>query len=277
MIFAEKKKKILTGITALLLCAFFVAAALWGSAGDAFAASSAQNGVYDAAELLDSSQEDRLKSRLDSYCEKYDCDIAIVTTDDAGGKTSEDYADTYAEDLGMSMKKEDRPGILFLIDMDNRRMQISTSGQAISYYSDSRIDHILDRCYKYIIRDDYYRTCGQFLDGVRDYMGISAARHGRLRAIHILIMAIISAAAGGLIVFIMLRRSGGVITTSGASYLNAKDSRITGRSDHFINRTVTRRIIHRDTDDGPGPGGSGGGGFHVSSGGGEHGGGGRSF
>ena len=185
MIFAEKKKKILTGITALLLCAFFVAAALWGSAGDAFAASSAQNGVYDAAELLDSSQEDRLKSRLDSYCEKYDCDIAIVTTDDAGGKTSEDYADTYAEDLGMSMKKEDRPGILFLIDMDNRRMQISTSGQAISYYSDSRIDHILDRCYKYIIRDDYYRTCGQFLDGVRDYMGISAARHGRLRAIHI--------------------------------------------------------------------------------------------
>lgn len=48
--------------------------------------------------------------------------------------------------------------MVFLIDMDNREVTISTAGEAIYYLNDDRIDDILDNCYDYVV-DGEYASC----------------------------------------------------------------------------------------------------------------------
>lgn len=234
------------------------------------------SGIYDAAELLSDEDEAALSKKLAQYAEKYSTDIAIVTTNDAGGLTSQAYADAYAEKIGQSMNEDGYPGILFLIDMDNRQIYMATQGQAIQYYNDRRIDKVLDNCYNHITDGDYKGTCDAFLKGVRDYMGRSTGQSARMDALGVLIRLIIALVIGAVVTFAMVFRRGGRVTTNSQTYFDASGFHLDAKEDRFMNRTVTRRHIEKPKSGG-GSGGSGGGGVHVSSGGGTHGGGGRSF
>lgn len=250
-------------------------------AGGAYAAQQAAGnagGIFDGADLLTDSEEQALLQKLTKYSEKYRADIAIVTTSYAGGQTAQAYADAYAEKLGQSMTADDYPGILFLIDMDNREIYIATQGKAIGWYDEKRIDKILDNCYDHIIDGEYKATCDAFLKGVRDYMGREAGRSARMDIFGVLIRLVIALAVGAAVTFAMVHKRGGRVTTSAATYFNAAQSSLYGREDHFINRTVTRRHIPKPQNNGGGHGGGhSGGNFHMSSGGGAHGGGGRKF
>lgn len=250
-------------------------------AGGAYAAQQTAGnagGIFDGADLLTDSEEQALLQKLTKYSEKYEADIAIVTTADAGGQTAQAYADAYAEKLGQSMTADEYPGILFLIDMDNREIYIATQGKAIGWYDEKRIDKILDNCYDHIIDGEYKATCDAFLKGVRDYMGREAGRSARMDIFGVLIRLVIALAVGAAATFAMVHRRGGSVTTSAATYFNAAQSHLDGREDRFINRTVTRRHIPKPQNNGGGHGGgSSGGSFHMSSGGGAHGGGGRKF
>ena len=62
-----------------------------------------------------------------------------MTTEDAEGKTSEEYADDYYDYNGYA---ED--GALYLIDLDNGSVWISTAGKMIRYLTDERIDAVID-------------------------------------------------------------------------------------------------------------------------------------
>ena len=97
-------------------------------------------------------------------------DIVIVTTNDAAGKTSREYADDFFDYGGFGVGP-DYDGILFLIDMDNREAYISTSGIAIRYLTDLRLDKILDRVFDEGLLDgDYYGAAMGFLKGTRTYL-----------------------------------------------------------------------------------------------------------
>ncbi len=139
-------------------------------------AKKAVSGIYDEANLLSEDEEASLMAQLEKYSSKYSADIAIVTTNDAGGMSSQAYADAYAEKIGQSMSGDEYPGILFLIDMDNRQIYMATQGQAMNYYDDYRINKVLDNCYSHITDGDYKGTCEAFLKGVR--ADPSADRHG---------------------------------------------------------------------------------------------------
>ena len=228
-------------------------------------ASMSASGIYDAADLLSADEEASLLTKLEKYSERYSADIAIVTTDDAGGLSAQAYADAYAEKIGQSMSRDEYPGILFLIDMDNLQIYMATQGQAMNYYDDYRINKVLDNC-----------TCDAFLKGVRDYMGRSTDRSARMDAFGVLLRLIIAIVIGAVVTFAMVFRRGGRVTTNSRTYFDASGSHLDAKEDRFMNRTVTRRHIEKPKGGG-GSGGSGGGGVHMSSGGGTHGGGGRSF
>lgn len=240
-------------------------------------ASMTASGIYDEANLLSEDDEASLLTKLEKYSEKYSADIAIVTTNDAGGLTAQAYADAYAEKIGQSMSRDEYPGILFLIDMDNREIYMATQGQAMNYYDDYRINKVLDNCYNHITDGDYKGTCEAFLKGVRDYMGRSTDRSARMDAFGVLIRLIIAIVIGAVVTFAMVFRRGGRVTTNSRTYFDASGSHMDAQEDRFMNRTVTRRHIEKPKGGGGGHGGSGGGGVHMSSGGGTHGGGGRSF
>ena len=75
-------------------------------------ASMSASGIYDEADLLSADEEASLLTKLEKYSERYSADIAIVTTDDAGGLSAQAYADAYAEKIGQSMSRDEYPGIL---------------------------------------------------------------------------------------------------------------------------------------------------------------------
>ena len=244
----------------------------------AFQAEAAEtaSGIYDEANLLSEDDEASLMAKLEKYSAKYSADIAIVTTNNAGGMSSQAYADAYAEKIGQSMSGDGYPGILFLIDMDNRQIYMATQGQAVNY-EDYRINKVLDNCYNHITDGDYKGTCEAFLKGVRDYMGRSTSKSARMDGFGVLIRLLIAMAIGAAVTFAMVFRRGGSVTTNSRTYFDASDSHLDAKEDRFMNRTVTRRHIEKPKGGGGGHGGSGGGGIHTSSGGGTHGGGGRSF
>ncbi len=99
--------------------------------------------VVDQSGTFSSAEADELAQRASQLGSAYAMDIVIVTTDDAEGKSSRDYADDYFDYNGYGIGSE-YSGILFLIDYDNGEMWLSTTGEAIRYLTDERIDKILD-------------------------------------------------------------------------------------------------------------------------------------
>lgn len=118
--------------------------------------------IDDAADLFDEMQEEGIDASLLSFTLETSYSTAIVTTDNAEGKTSQAYADDYYDNLVVSQGWSQN-GILFLIDMDNREVCISTMGDCIPLYSDS-IDYIIDNGYDELVSGDYYECIVLMID-----------------------------------------------------------------------------------------------------------------
>ena len=124
--------------------------------------------VYDFAELLTESEETSLYNQINTFINNYNMDMAVVTIKTNNKSSARDYADDFYDynEFGIGSTFD---GILFLIDMDNREMWISTTGQAIIMYDDYRIDKILDETYKYISQKDYYNCAKAFVEKSSSY------------------------------------------------------------------------------------------------------------
>jgi uncharacterized protein len=107
------------------------------------AAASSQPRVVDQAGLFTAAEQEQLAAEAQALGDQYQMDIVIVTTDDADGKSSQAYGDDFYVEHHYGVGA-DYDGILLLLDMDNREVHISTSGIAIRYLTDSRIESILD-------------------------------------------------------------------------------------------------------------------------------------
>lgn len=127
--------------------------------------------VVDQADVFTAEEASSLRKDAKAIGSKYSMDIVIVTTLDAEGKTSREYADDYFDSNGYGVS-DTRDGILFLLDFDNREVYISTSGSAIRYLTDERIESILDDAfnsglaegYNYSATKAFLKSTGKFLD-----------------------------------------------------------------------------------------------------------------
>lgn len=134
--------------------------------------------VYDFASLFTLDEVETLQEEATALTEKYQMDLGIVTTDDANGKSAMDYADDFYDENNFGYGI-DQDGLLFLIDMDNREIYISTCGKGISYFTDLRISQMLDSIYNFVSSGDYYGGATDFLDQVTLYLdkGIPSNQH----------------------------------------------------------------------------------------------------
>lgn len=243
--------------------------------------------VFDEAGLFTSDEKIDLENEANALSDEYKMDIVITTTDDAGGKSSREYADDYFDYNGFG-QGEERDGILFLIDMDNREAYISTSGIGIRYLTDQRIEGVLDEVFDSGLSDgDYYGASLGFLRKTRSYLqaGIPSNQYSadekepnRLTLFDVLIGLIGGSATGG--VFYGTTRSSYKLRNPGNpfSYKNNSIVNIAQNEDRLLDSNVTHRIIPRPPKGGGGLGGSGGRSTtHRSSSGRTHGGGGRKF
>ena len=123
------------------------------------------NFVVDDANLLSSQEETKLRIDLENFKNEYNMDAVIVTSNNLNGKSQQDYADDYFDYNGYGVGKE-KSGLLLLIDMENRNIWISTSGEAIKYFTDNRIDNIVEDITSYLKNGDYFGGCNVFINDI---------------------------------------------------------------------------------------------------------------
>lgn len=249
--------------------------------------------AVDDAGLFTGTQLEDLETQAAALSASLGLDVVIVTTDDTGGRSSMEYADDYFDYNGYG-QGSDNDGILMLIDMDNREVWLSTTGLAIRYYTDARIESILDDILVYMPNGDYYNAALAFLKSAEYWhaQGIPEGQHnidedGNVdyyqppRAITPEEAFLAGGAAllsGGAFFGITLYRYRVGAKKSGFNAAENTRYKLTDRQDVFVNRTMTQRHIPRDSGGGGGfSGGGGGSSTHTSSSGTSHGGGGRSF
>jgi len=125
--------------------------------------------VYDYANLLENEEE--LEAEIARIRDAWEIDAVIVTIDDAHGLSAMEYADDFFDYNGFGYNEPMGDGVLFLIDMDNREIWISTCGKAIIFFTDDRIDEALDDIIEYMYDMDYDGAASEFLWYTDDFMG----------------------------------------------------------------------------------------------------------
>ncbi len=225
-----------------------------------------ENRVFDQADLLSDAEEQSLERDIKQVRQKKKTDIVMVTTNDAEGKSSEAYADDFYDTHDFGYEDSHGTGILFLIDMDNRNIWISTSGACMKYYTSGRIDDAIDTVYDALKEGQYATVFTGLLSSVSKYMyddtGFDMEYLGYA--------AIIAGILAGLVLLCLVVNRGGSVTVSSGSYLVGSSKDVYRRSDVHYDTVVHKRKIENSSS-------GGGGGSHHSSGGFSHGGGGRSF
>ncbi len=245
--------------------------------------------VYDFADLLTDSEEEALYTKIQEYIEEFNMDMVIVTIDDNNKSSDMAYADDFYDYNNFGVGSN-RDGLLFLIDMDNRRMYISTTGEAIRMYDDARIDYILDDTYSYIKSADYYRCANAFISSATRYAKLGVPTSNKNTYIdsegNYMVKSNEDILNGIIIVWVV----SGVITviffavasskhkvikkaTQARAYLVKDSFNLSEKSDDFIG-SHTSKVYDPPSSSSSSGGGSS---THSSSSGSSHGGGGRSF
>lgn len=243
--------------------------------------------VYDEGMLFTEEEIKDLEDKANSLSNKYNMDIVILTTNDAKGKSSREYADDFFDYGGFGVG-ENYDGILFLIDMDNREVYISTSGTGISFLTDERRERVLDKVFNSGLGDgNYYGATIGFLEETQSFLenGIPSGQYNypepaprpknRLTSTDVILSLL-----GGLVfssIFYFITSSRYKTPKSGNSFRFRNNSivNLAQKEDKLVDTFVTFRTIPKPTNTSGSSGGRST--THRSSSGRTHGGGGRKF
>lgn len=242
--------------------------------------------VVDQASLFTTAESDALAQQAERIGTAYGLELVVVTTADAAGKSARDYADDFYDQNGYGTGDE-KSGILFLLDLDNREAYISTSGSGIRYLTDSRIESVLDDVFAAGLADgNYLAACQAFLTATEGFLaaGIPAGQYtveeqgpNTLTAPEGLAGLAASGISGLAFALVNKKRYKGNPRPAFFDYHRNSLVSMGVVADNLVNSRITTRPLPRPQSSG-GPGsGSGRSTVHRSGGGSFHGGGGRKF
>lgn len=257
--------------------------------------------VYDGAGLFSEEEAAALEKELSAMRADTGMDVVLVTTGDAGGKNAEQYADDFFDELGLGDSGA-VGGILYLIDMDNRELYISTYKDAIRLLTDERIETMLEKGVSHLAAEDYAGCVGSLIRDTRQYYeaGIVAGQYNqdrdtgeihyyqekpqrRIRWYEVVLAVSVSAfCAGGVCWKVKkdyrMEKEQEMAAGHHLAYRADAGFRFQNQRDELKDSHITRQMIPRASSVGGRSGGhSGRSTTHVSGGGRVHGGGGRKF
>ena len=162
------KKRIFSLLTALLLCAALTVPAF----AAAYPAGIDENlpRMDDGARLMQSVPVEALNARAKELSILYEMDLVIVTRRGLGGKTPMAYADDYFDYGGYGWRAEATDdiktgsGMIFLLDMQERDIWISTKGEGMNVFPDSRVNRLVEAVKPQLGSGDYTGAFTRFLD-----------------------------------------------------------------------------------------------------------------
>lgn len=246
--------------------------------------------VYDYADVLSVSEEEKLENLIAEKESKIGCDLVLVTINESVlekyGRTENtdsnweycmmNYADDFYDQNNFGYNMVHGDGALLLDNWyegengSEKGSWLSTCGRVYEHYSYSMIDRVLDDVYDYV-ESDPYRAYWLYIEDVYDEMSNS---EGTIR-LSVFPLFVVSLIIAGVFIATHLKSKEGDKTTTSSTYVENGSVKFNVKNDELVNKFVTSRIIPRDSGSG-GSGSSGGrAGGHRSSGGVSHGGGGR--
>lgn len=219
--------------------------------------------IDDWADLLTSSEEDDLRKLMEPITSYGN--VAFVSISENPSYSTEDYVDDYFYDhFGYES------GTVFIIDMDERYIQIHSNGEIYQTVTNAYANTITDNCYSYASNRDYYQCAATAFEQINSLLeGKTIAQPMKYICNAFLAIVIALLINYGFVMFVSRGKK-----PSTSQLLNGIFSKVTVHNPRveFVNQTRRYSPQHRNTSGGHhgGPGGHGGGGH----GGGGHGGGG---
>lgn len=125
--------------------------------------------VFDQVGLILPNQVLSLESDAAILSKRLRMDLVIVTVDDTERKASQTYANEFFQSNGFG-QGDSKSGVLFLIDIANRQVTLSTSGRAARLLENEGVQSILDRAAPLMETQDYYGAAKGFLEAMREYV-----------------------------------------------------------------------------------------------------------
>lgn len=120
--------------------------------------------VDDQAGLFTENQIQQLEDTLTPIEAKIHGRIFIVTTNDTTTDTQ-----TFTDQYMLDRIGKNANGVTFLIDMNQKNFHISTSGNMIDYFTDSRLDSTLDQLETTIASSNYFQASLDFLNNTQKF------------------------------------------------------------------------------------------------------------
>ena len=153
-----------------------------------------------------------------------------------------EVADDFYDENAFGYDAPHGTGILFLIDMDNRQAWISTSGEAITYFTDQRIEWTLDNIFEFLPDGNYAGSFQAFLDSVELYMNrpvrAGETSDGSVWWAGNLFQAGVGLVVGLIVVFTFIARSRSRMTAGNRDYMTGV--RMNVADDQFLRKAGNR-------------------------------------
>ena len=207
--------------------------------------------VVDNAGLLTPAERDALESRARSLAETYGCEVVILTVNGTDGKSIQQYADDFFVYKGYGYG-EDRSGILFFMDMNERDTWFTTRGAAIKAFTDDDIDYIADQMRGNLSAGNYYAAFETFHNCAED--ALTTARDSKPNYVKKGIFSVILGALGGLIPAGSQKSSLKAVRKrrDASGYAKEGSLNLAVNRDVYLYSTVTSHVIQRTESSGGG-------------------------
>lgn len=246
-------------------------------------------GIYDYAKLLTEEEALELAGELSELAAKSGWEIFVLTTEDAKGSSAREYSEAF---LDGHLIGDD--GIVYTIDMDNREVYLATTGDAIYYLTDNRIEDIIDEGYDYVVDGAYKAAFSGMMTatGAAYDKGIPSdqytydedtgkiVRYQEPKSVKWYEALVALALACGAFLAVFLGVLGKYrLKWDAYKYDFHANGRVdvTNQEDRLVNQLVTHRHIQRNTSSGSSHSSGSRSSVHTGSGGRSYGGGGRKF
>ncbi len=133
--------------------------------------------LIDMADVIPAENEPELLQKITSAVEKTGFSIIVSSTNDIGSPKTDARTVAYADDLYEEYCGKDTDGILLLINCDTEYDYISTSGVCINYFSDYRIELILDSIFDDLVAHRFTKAAETFVKKAEYYYDQGKANH----------------------------------------------------------------------------------------------------
>ncbi len=239
--------------------------------------------IVDKNHHLTLDERNKLISQIEDYNDHTSLNMVISVCDDVGLDKSDEAVVDFADVMYEQYCGINTDGILLLINNDTLYDYISTSGAGINYYSDYRIDQILDGIHSDLKAEDFYSAASGFISLAYHYFDAGKANHQTEvlgsefdpeASFEVILIAGFICLVVGIIVYIANANSYKLQRPNNSFYIVKGSMLFQQATDTFLGPITTRIYSPRSSGSGGG-GRSGHSSTHRSSGGGRHGGGGR--